>query len=377
MKKTISLCSSLLVLLSSLAYAAAPKEEKKPVRPLEIGAAAVDFHLPGVDGKSYSLKDFADAKILIVLFTCNHCPTAQAYEERIKKLVVDYEKKGVALVAISPNDDKAVRLDELGYTDLGDSFEDMKIRAKHAKYNFPYLYDGETQKTSRAYGPKSTPQVFIFDAYRTLRYTGRIDSTESGRDIKTHDAREALDTLLEGKLPATARTRAFGCSIKWSDKREANRRFMKELAAEKVTLEPIDVKGVKALRANASKKLRMINVWATWCGPCRVEFPDLVASNRMYRHRAFEFISISLDLPEKSKEVLPFLQKQQASSKNYLYNSDDRDAFADALEKEWSGAMPLTLLVKPGGELLYRHEGQVDPLELRRAIVAYLGRTYR
>ncbi len=375
MKKTI-LCSSVLVLLSSLVYAAEPKE-KKPVRPLEIGAAAVDFHLPGVDGKSYSLKDFSGAKILIVLFTCNHCPTAQAYEERTRTLVVDYKKKGVALVAISPNDDKAVRLDELGYTDLGDSFEDMKIRAQHAKFNFPYLYDGETQKTSRAYGPRSTPQLFIFDAKRKLRYTGRIDSTESGRDIKTRDARVALDALLAGKPPPVQKTRAVGCSIKWSDKREANRRFMDKLAAEKVTLKPIDVKGVKALRANASKKLRMINVWATWCGPCRVEFPDLVTSNRMYRHRAFEFISISLDLPEKSREVLPFLEKQQASNKNYLYNSDDRDAFADALDKTWSGAMPLTLLVKPGGELLYRHEGQVDPLELRRVIVAYLGRTYR
>src|SRR5262245_41900232 len=108
---------------------------------LAIGDAAPDFKLPGVDGKDYSLASFAEAKFLLVVFTCNHCPTAQAYEERIKRLAADYKDKGVALVAISPNDPAAVRLDELGYTDLSDSFEEMKIRAKDHHWNFPYLYD--------------------------------------------------------------------------------------------------------------------------------------------------------------------------------------------------------------------------------------------
>src|SRR6478672_3153540 len=103
---------------------------------LKIGDHAPDFDLPGVDDKRYSLKDFADAKLLLVAFTCNHCPTAQAYEARIMQLDADYKDKGVALVAISPNDDRALRLDELGYTDLGDSFDDMKLRAKERGYKF-------------------------------------------------------------------------------------------------------------------------------------------------------------------------------------------------------------------------------------------------
>src|SRR5713226_1143898 len=115
---------------------------------LAIGDSALDFKLPGVDGRDYSLKDFADAKVLVVLFTCNHCPTAQAYEGRVIKMHADYKDRGVALVAISPNDPKAVRLDELGYTDLSDSLPEMKIRARDKGFKFPYLYDGETQKTS-------------------------------------------------------------------------------------------------------------------------------------------------------------------------------------------------------------------------------------
>src|SRR5262249_49382189 len=107
---------------------------------LEIGAPAPDFALPGVDDRTYRLSDFASARVLVVIFTCNHCPTAQAYEDRILKLHADYQDRGVALVAISPNDPRAVRLDELGYTDLGDSLDDMKLRARHRGFKFPYLY---------------------------------------------------------------------------------------------------------------------------------------------------------------------------------------------------------------------------------------------
>src|SRR6516225_5167760 len=118
------------------------------LKTLPIGADAPDFHLPGVDGKTYSLQDFADAKVLVVIFTCNHCPTAQAYEERVARLHAETKDKGVALVAISPNDPAALRLDELGYTDVGDSFADMKHRARDHKFAYPYLYDGDTQETA-------------------------------------------------------------------------------------------------------------------------------------------------------------------------------------------------------------------------------------
>src|SRR4051794_16886289 len=201
----------LVVLLASVTQAANP-----PM--LKIGAKAPDFNLPGVDGKNYSLKDFADAKILVILFTCNHCPTAQAYEQRIIKLNEDYKDKGVALVAISPNDPLAVRLDELGYTEYSDSLDEMKQRAKDRGFQFPYLYDGETQKTSLAYGVLATPQIYLFDQDRKLRYVGRIDDSDV-KTVSSHDARSAIDALLAGKPVPVEKTRTFGCSTKWSDKR--------------------------------------------------------------------------------------------------------------------------------------------------------------
>ena len=205
------------------------------VKPLDIGASAPDFKLPGVDGKEYTLKDFAAARVLAVIFTTNHCPTAQAYEQRIVRMHADYKDKGVAIVAISPNDPLAVRLDELGYTDYSDTFEEMKLRANDRGFAFPYLYDGETQATSKAYGCLATPHVFIFDQDRKLRYTGRIDDGEV-KPVKNHDARNAIDALLASKPIPVEKTKVFGCSTKWADKREDAKKSLAKWDAEPVEL---------------------------------------------------------------------------------------------------------------------------------------------
>lgn len=351
-------------------------EASEKIKPLEIGQPAPDFSLLGVDDKNYSLKDFGDAEILVVTFTCNHCPTAQAYEERIKKLVSDYREKGVAFVVISPNDPKALRLDEMGYSDLGDSFEDNKIRARDHGFNFPYLYDGDKQEVSKAYGPRSTPHVFIFDSDRKLRYRGGIDDSERLNRVKKHHVRNALDVLLSGKPVRVNDTPTFGCSIKWSDKRDSVQNWMKRVAAEKVALEKITPDGVKALLKNDSNKLRLINIWATRCGPCWIEFPELVTINRMYRGRNFQMVTISVDDPAQEEKVLSFLKKHQASCRNTLFDSEDKNLLVEATNREWMGALPLTLLVKPRGEIAYKHLGAIDPLETKRAIVNILGRTY-
>src|SRR5687768_992064 len=125
-----------------------PHIEEEP-QTLAIGSSAPDFSLKGIDNKTYTLASFSKNNILVVIFTCNHCPTAQAYEDRIIQLAKDYKSKNVAVVAISPNDPKSVRLDELGYTDMSDSFNEMKLRAKQKKYNFPYLYDGDAQTAAK------------------------------------------------------------------------------------------------------------------------------------------------------------------------------------------------------------------------------------
>jgi peroxiredoxin len=361
--------------IAVLCAAACASAAARDVTPLEIGAAAPDFRLPGVDGKMYSLADFANAKVLMVVFTCNHCPTAQAYEDRLIQLHRDYRDRGVAVVAISPNDPLAVRLDELGYTDLSDSFDEMKIRAKDKGFEFPYLYDGETQATSAGYGVLATPHVFMFDQQRRLRYAGRIDDSEVGT-VTSHDARNALDALLAGQSVPMPTTRVFGCSTKWADKREDGQRVLARWNQEPVQLQLIDEQGVRALVQNSTEKYRLINVWATWCAPCVEELPEFVTMHRMYRQRKFEWITLSADDPKAQADALKLLTDKHASATNYLFNSTDRDKLFDSVDKQWQGAIPYTILVAPGGEVVYRKHGPIDPLELKKAIVERIGRTY-
>jgi thiol-disulfide isomerase/thioredoxin len=346
---------------------------------LEIGSKAPDFNLAGVDGKMYNLKKIDKTSVLVIIFSCNHCPTAQAYEDRIIALAKDYKSKGVGFVMISPNSMKALNYSELGYTDLGDSFEEMKLRAADKGFPFPYLYDGNEQKTALSYGPAATPHCFVFDKSRTLCYTGRIDGSEKPGTGNGEDIRNAIDAVLAGKTVKIPVTKVFGCSIKWSWKDEYTQRLYKQWAELPVTLEDIDEQGIKDLiRNSTSDTLRLINIWATWCGPCITEFPDLVIIDRMYRGRPFEFITISADKRARKDDVLKFLQKQQASNKNFIFGGDDVYKLIEAVDIDWQGALPYTLLIEPGGNIVYKKQDMVDPQRMKKLIVdnKSIGRYY-
>jgi thiol-disulfide isomerase/thioredoxin len=307
----------------------------------------------------------------------NHCPTAQAYEDRIIQLYNEFHPKGVDIVLISPNSPKAVCLEEIGYSDLGDTFEEMKIRAKDKKYPMPYLYDGDKQEMATAYGPATTPHVFIFDSQRKLRFTGRIDDMENPYEKPTkHDTRDAITALLGGTQVPVPTTKTFGCSIKWASKVEYRNKLDADWKNKPVELIEADLPALKEVISNKSDKYRLVNLWATWCGPCVIEFPDLVNFQRMYGARDFEFVSISTDGPKKKDKALEFLKSKNAAVKNYLYSSDDKYALIDAIGNNWSGALPFTFLVAPGGKVVYTHEGVMDPLEVKKAIMQHLGRFF-
>ena len=371
------LLSCLLVLCFNSSFCFSNPPDDHPT--LAIGSKAPSFSLKGVDGKTYTLASFAKYKILVIIFTCNHCPTAQAYEDRVIQLTNDYRSKNVGVVAINPNDPSAIRLDELGYTDMSDTYAEMKLRAAQKKFNFPYLYDGATQSTAKAYGPVATPHVFIFDSERKLRYQGRIDDVEKPtKTPNSFDTRSAIDELLQNKDVSVKTTKVFGCSIKWAEKENWITKGREEWAKEPVELEPIDEAGIKELLQNNSGKLRLINIWATWCGPCVVEFPEFVTMNRMYRGRDFEFVSICLDDLEKKDKALKFLKEKQASNKNYIFNIDNKYAFIEAIDPKWPGALPYTMIVEPGGKIVYAKQNIIDPAKIKKLVVddPVIGRYY-
>ncbi len=340
---------------------------------LKIGATAPDFTLPGIDGKTHSLKDYAASKVLAIIFSCDHCPVAQMYEQRIKQMTADYAGRGVAVVVIMGNDPKAVHLSEQGYTDVGDTFAEMKIRAKYRGFNFPYLYDGDTQAIALKYGPTATPHAFIFDQHRVLQYEGRIDSNARTALATRHEARDAIDALLAGTPVRVQTTPAVGCSTKWAYKEKGAAQEVAQGEQKAVALEMVSADQLKTLRRNPSPdRLLLVNFWATWCAPCMQEFPALQTMVRMYAARPVDIVTVSLNTPDEKKFVLEFLQKQHAINRNLQFSGDDSADAIAAFGPDWKGGLPYTILIAPQGEVLFKSQGGMDPLEVKRALLKHL-----
>lgn len=363
-------------------------------RPLRLGDPAPDFALRGVDDRIYTLADFKDARVLMVIFLSNHCPYSHAAETRLLPLAAEFKSRGLAVVAINPNHPDAVRLDELGYSKYDDSFEHMKLYAREAGFTFPYLYDGDTQATAKAYGCLATPHVFIFDQERKLRYQGRFDDSRFAdpASVTSPDARNAVEALLAGRPVPVAETRPIGCSTKWLSKTQEVRAVEAQWKSAPVTLERIDAAGVRALARNPTGKLRLVNVWATWCAPCVREMPGLVAISRRLANRDFELITLSLDDPRDESRVQRFLESHHVAlpnrvqrslraegrrTNNYLFTEPRSDALAEVLDPEWRGPLPHTVLIAPGGKILWRHTGEVDTARLLDRILEELGPYYK
>lgn len=338
---------------------------------LTIGSPAPDFSLPGVDGKTHTLSEYAGAKVLAILFDCNHCPESHLYDDRIRKLYADYRDKGVQLVVVSPDNPTHLHYADLAYSDMTDSLIDMKERAVETHIEYPFLYDGESQSLTGKLGAVATPQIFVFDAARKLRYAGRIDDNAQAGQVKSQDARNAIDAVLAGKEPAVTTTPVTGCAVVWNAKAKPDPDLAKA-NAEPVSVTMTTPEILKKLRGNGTGKLLLVNFWATWCGPCVAEFPELQNTFRMYRDRNVGMVTVSEDVPDAKPDVMAFLKRNHASTVNYLFASDDTSAVQDSFDKGMSGAVPYTLLLGANGDVLYQEQGEISMARMRRAILANL-----
>jgi peroxiredoxin len=345
---------------------------------LPIGSPAPDFYLKGVDDKVHTLSEYSNAKVLAIVFESDHCPVSENYETRIRAIYNDYKDKGVTLVAINPNNPSAVRLNELGYTDLTDSFADMKLRVANRHMSWPFLYDGDTQALATKFGASATPHIFIFDQDRKLRYEGRIDDNQTQVLVKSHDARNAIDALLAGQEVAVTHTPAFGCSTKWLSKSGDVEAEMTRIKAEPVKLDVAGLDDLKKLRANGSGKIVVVNFWSTGCKDCAPILHDLETTYRMYRLRDFNFVTVSTDRPDQKVQVKKFLEAQYASSPNLQVDTKDLKTVQAAFGVRWKAGESFTIVIAPDGKVLYQKEGKFDIPEMRRAILANMpdGRAY-
>ena len=367
------LTSLVVLLLAALSPSARADEEEHGPPPLAIGASAPDFCLPGIDGKTHCLPDYASAKVLVIAFTCNHCPTAQLYESRIKQIAADYKDRSVTVIAIQPNNPMAVRLDEMGYTDVGDSFDDMKTRAAYRHFNFAYLYDGEDQKIARAYGPAATPHLFIFDSQRKLRYEGRVDNNPRETLVTRRDAREAIDALLAGKPVVVAKTPSVGCSTKWIYKEEGRKAELAEIESQPVTLQPASADQT----SKPCAKMIPANFASSISGPLGAlpafrKCPKFKPCSACTATAPLKSSPSASTTPTKNPPRSPLSAKLHATSRNLILGSTDIYTLLAAFDPDWNAAVPYTMLIKPNGEVVYKNQGPINPLELRRIIISNL-----
>jgi peroxiredoxin len=362
-----------MIFLFLLTFSASA-QNRHPILPL--GSPAPDFSLPGVDGKIHRLADYGSSPILVVVFMCNHCPIAQMYEQRIQQLEADYRDREVAVVAIQPNDPKAIRIDELDSSDISDTLDEMKIRVAYKNLHYPYLYDGETQSVTRAYGPQATPHVFIFDKDRKLRYEGRVDNSYRKELVDSQDARNAIDALLANREVPVKKTGVFGCSTKWQEKEASRIEALRKIDEQPVKLEMATAADLKTLRTNPAKHMLLVSFWATWCGSCIDEFSDVEDTYQMYKVRDLDLVTVSANMPDEKAGVLRMLEKKRATSRNLLFASNDTAALQAAFDPAWESAVPYTILLGADGKVLYKNLGSVDILELRRTILANLPSDY-
>lgn len=363
-----------LAIAALLTFASAWGQQVHPI--LALGSPAPDFSLPGVDGKVHKLSDYAKNPVLVIIFTCNHCPIAQMYEQRIEQLYEKYGNQSVAVVAIQGNDPKAIRIDELDSSDVSDTLDDMKIRVAYKHLRYPYLYAGDSTEVTRAYGPQATPHVFIFDRKRRLRYEGHFDNSYRIEQVKTHEAQDAIDALLIGKEVAVPHTGVFGCSTKWSEKLEQKEAADRKLNLQPVHLEQVDAAGVTKLRAGTKGQVTLISFWATWCGPCVAEFSDLQDTYRMYSPRDFNMVTVSANMPDEQSGVMRFLEKRHATTRNLLFGSTETEKLQAAFDPTWQSAVPYTVVLGPDGNVIYKTLGSVDLLQMRRKILAAMPSDY-
>lgn len=385
---SVSMKIQIAIGMMMAAMAVLPLWGEEAPKILEIGSLAPEFSLPGIDGKTRSLGDYKDAKALCVIFTCNHCPDAVAGATRMEPIYQEYKGKGVAVVAVNSNNPDALTPDELGYSPYTDSFEEMTPFAKDNGWTFDYLYDGEKQEFATACGAQATPHVFLFDGERKLVFNGRMDDMkrEPGPTEKSY-LRDALNAVLAGTEVKEKTPRAFGCSTKWLYKKEIAKKDQESWEARPVTLEDLSLDLAKKLRANKTKNFKIVNFWSTTCGPCVAEFPDLVETYRRFQTRPVEFVSISIDPMSKKPAALKFLQSRHAAmvdsmmpslkeegrtTNNYIWAEENTDPLAEAIDSEWTGALPHTVLIAPDGKILWRHTDKVDIFELRRQLLKAL-----
>jgi peroxiredoxin len=313
-----------------------------------VGQPVPDFTLADLSGRTHSLKDYR-GKSVVVGFISARCPISNAYKDRIRAIADEYAKRGVAFLGVNSSADESI--------------EEARAYAAKNNLDFPILKD-EGNVVADAYAAERTPKIYLIDGEGVLRYQGRIDNSQDPRMVKRNDLREALNEMLSGKPVSVAETKALGCLIK----RVQDAKAIPAMAPAKTkvtqaepkvgTLKPADFGKFKD---SAKGKVLVLNFWATWCGPCVAEFPELVALDAKYRDKGVKLVGITADdADDVQPKVIPFIKKHNVKFDIIRQDTDDPEEMLNQITKDWNGVIPATFVYDKKGNLAYSRFGIID-----------------
>src|SRR5262245_29117864 len=322
-----------------------------------IGNLAPDYTLSDLDGKTHALKDYR-GKTVVVSFISARCPITNAYKDRIRAVADEYSKRDVAFIGVNSNVDESI--------------EEMRAYAAKNNFDFTILKD-KGNVVADSYAAERTPKVYVIDGEGVLRYQGRIDNSQNPKMVNRNDLREALNEMLAGKPISVVDTRALGClikrvqdaaaappttSAKATPPQKAAKAAPPQKAPQVETLKPEDF---AKFRDSAKGKVLVLNFWATWCGPCVAEFPELVALDAQYRDKGMKLVGITADEPEDVQpKVIPFIKKHKVKFDIIRQDLEDSERIMSQITKDWNGVIPVTVVFDKQGNLAYSKFGIID-----------------
>jgi hypothetical protein len=346
----------LMALLGNTSYAEVQKQKLPP------------FSLMGINGEIYEQSDFVDTKLLALVFLSNHCKVSQLFQGHLIELTKKFANE-VVILAISPNYEQAILPDNLAYSDLGDSFEDMRKRAVRMKYNFPYLHDGEKQNLTKAIGVRITPTVYLYNKKRELFYVGRIGNVDTPNKMETSELYLAIMEGLQKEEVPFKRTKVFGSSIKTKDHLLLAEQVRKRDAGESVKVSQADARKLKFFLTHNTNKPKLFYVWQSDDKHSRDNLMKLSFLYKIFRKRGLRLITVCIAKTDEKNIILELLEKTQLSSTNFIAYGHHVSPLSRIIPTDLEKVTPYYRLLGSDGKMLIGKQGEISKDILRVEIL--------
>ena len=335
-----------------------------------------EFSLMGVDYKTYTNKDLNGLNGTLLVFLSNHCKFSQTFQQFLVHSNRKWNNQGIKLIAISPNHEKAVLPDEMAFSEVGDSFEEMVLRAKTQNYNFAYIYDGKNQIITKSIETKITPSAYLFDSQGELVYSGRIGDHEMPNDYEKSELHQNIVKLINKEKVEYNRTKIHGTAIKFKKDIRFAENLAKRYAEETIRLNYADERKLNFFIEQETNYPRFFYVWSLENNPdvTRENLIKISTVYKIFRKRGIKVFTVCICKPEDQSKVLEILKQTQLSSLNFYTGGTEVSKLVTLRSQEGKRITPFCRIIQGDNSLAYGKNDLLDIKVLKREFLYTLNK---